>query len=163
MTDFEHLLERLLDHSIEFVLIGGYAAVAHGVSLLTQDIDICLNFSEANLLALQAALQNQHPVHRLTPNRIPVLITTDNAASFKNFYIDCDSGQLDCVSNVDGLGTYEDIVSLSEKIDLDGKPCRILSLTALIRSKEHLGRPRDLEAVKQLKAIQAELGKEDHG
>jgi len=34
MNDLESLLKRLVDHRVEFVIVGGYAAVAHGVSLV---------------------------------------------------------------------------------------------------------------------------------
>lgn len=43
MENLNHLLKRLLESKIEFVLIGGYAAVLHGSSQVTQDIDISLD------------------------------------------------------------------------------------------------------------------------
>ncbi|MGH7299842.1 MAG: hypothetical protein ACREKQ_06425 [Candidatus Rokuibacteriota bacterium] len=49
---------------MEFVLIGGFAAVAHGVTLLTQDIDICCRFAAENLLRLQAALRAKEAMGR---------------------------------------------------------------------------------------------------
>ena len=52
------MLARLQAAGIDFVLVGGYAAVAHGVSLVTQDIDICCRFSPANLYRLQETLEN---------------------------------------------------------------------------------------------------------
>jgi molybdopterin-guanine dinucleotide biosynthesis protein len=45
MPDFESLLSRLIDHHVDFVIVGGFAAVAHGSSLLTQDVDICCRLS----------------------------------------------------------------------------------------------------------------------
>ena len=32
MNDLESLLKRLVDHRVEFVIVGGYAAVAHHVT-----------------------------------------------------------------------------------------------------------------------------------
>ena len=37
-------------------MIGGFAAVAHGVTLLTQDVDVCCRLGVDNLLRIQRAL-----------------------------------------------------------------------------------------------------------
>lgn len=52
MNNFSKMLSALAQGGVEFVLVGGYAAVAHGVTLVTQDVDICCRFSKSNLLAL---------------------------------------------------------------------------------------------------------------
>jgi predicted nucleotidyltransferase len=36
------LIQRLVDNGVEFVIIGGFAAVAHGVTVLTRDVDMCI-------------------------------------------------------------------------------------------------------------------------
>ncbi|HHI68076.1 MAG TPA: nucleotidyltransferase, partial [Planctomycetes bacterium] len=40
MHDLENLLERLIEGGVEFTLIGGFAAVAHGATFLTRDLDV---------------------------------------------------------------------------------------------------------------------------
>ena len=65
MADLEDLISRLVLHNVDFVVIGGLAAEIHGVTLVTQDIDICCDFSAENLARLQAALNDLHPVHRI--------------------------------------------------------------------------------------------------
>jgi len=44
----KELLCLLADSGIPFVVVGGYAAMMHGSSLLTQDIDICAVLSPEN-------------------------------------------------------------------------------------------------------------------
>ncbi|MBI1295763.1 hypothetical protein GC175_12490 [bacterium] len=39
MVDFEVLLHRLKEHDVEFIIVGGAAAVVHGSSRMTQDLD----------------------------------------------------------------------------------------------------------------------------
>ena len=56
-TSLDILLERLFEHEVEFVVVRGYAAVAHGVSLPTMDIDVCIRLTVYNLMALQKALR----------------------------------------------------------------------------------------------------------
>ena len=52
MPDLESLLARLIDGRVRFVVVvvGGVAAVVHGVSLVTQDLDVCCPFTVGNLL-----------------------------------------------------------------------------------------------------------------
>ena len=40
MTDFERLVAALAEAGVEFVIVGGLAATAHGSARLTQDIDV---------------------------------------------------------------------------------------------------------------------------
>ena len=49
MQNLSELTRRLIEAKVEFVLIGGFAVVAHGGTLLTRDLDICCRFSDANL------------------------------------------------------------------------------------------------------------------
>lgn len=157
MNDIERLLARLIDHEVDFVVIGGFAAVAYGSSVRTQDMDICTDFSPENLLRLQQALAEVHPVHRTHPRRPPLVLTPEGARGWKNLYLDTDEGQLDCLSEVLAIGSYQAVRKHSVEIRPPAGRCRILSLDALIRSKEALDRPRDREAVLQLKAIRERL------
>jgi hypothetical protein len=159
MPQLETLLERLIAGRVQFVVVGGFAAVAHGVTLITEDIDICCPFTVANLLRLQRALDGLHPVHRMTPQRLPLVLSRANCDRFKNLYLDTDLGQLDCLSKVKGLGGYATVSHLSVKLNLASGACRVLRITPLIRAKLAMGRPRDLQAVAQLKAIKERRGK----
>jgi len=58
------------------------------------------------------------------------------------------------------VGGFEDALEQSEELDIGIGICRILTLGSLIRAKEAINRPRDREAVVQLKAI-AERRKSD--
>jgi len=153
MSDFVSLLQRLSRAHVDFVIIGGYAGVVHGCTYLTQDVDICCDFSPANLLALQRAVSDLHPVHRMIPGRKPLELTPENAGEFKNLYLDTDLGHLDCLSEVQGIGSYEHAKQASQPIEVEGTQLRVLTMEALITTKEAMNRPRDREALRQLKAI----------
>jgi len=55
------------------------------------------------------------------------------------------------------VGDFAEVKRHSVEIQLPAGACRVLSLDALIRSKEAMGRPRDREALLQLKAIRERL------
>jgi hypothetical protein len=153
--EFDRLLQRLIEEKIEFILVGGFAAVVHGAVVVTQDVDVCLNFSRDNLARLAAALSDLHAVHRLTPSQITFEINDTNWSSLKNLYLKTDWGVLDCLGEVAGIGTYEKALPNSTLIELPIGSCRVLTIEALIRAKEAMARPHDLRTATLLKAILA--------
>jgi hypothetical protein len=153
VVESERLLSCLIAAKVDFVIVGGFAANAHGVPLLTQDVDVCCDFSLDNLERLQSALKDLHPVHRMTPKRLPLGLSAGGVESFKNLYLDTDEGQLDCLSMIDGIGGFDAVRENSVEVELPAGVCRVLSLDALIRAKEAMDRPRDREAALQLRAI----------
>jgi hypothetical protein len=159
-TAFHEIIEKLAKGKIKFILIGGFAGIAHGGTYVTQDVDICLDFSIDNLMALQEILKDIHPVHRMTPKRLILELTAQNCANLNNLYLDTDMGQLDCLGYVKGLGKYKDIESLSEIRDIgNGLKIRILAIDALIKTKKSMNRPKDREALLELEAIRKQKGK----
>ena len=48
MQDIQRLLKLLTENDVEFVIIGGFAAIVHGSSMVTEDLDLCISFSENN-------------------------------------------------------------------------------------------------------------------
>ena len=151
--DFIILLERLVKAGVDFVIVGGFAGTVYGCTLVTQDVDICLDFSPANLFALQKAIASVHPVHRMTPGRQKLDLTEKNCGSFKNLYLDTEIGRLDCLGSIKGIGDYQKVKEASVTMETDGVRLRVLNLDALIESKKAMNRPRDRQAIAELEAI----------
>jgi hypothetical protein len=149
----DRLLKSLLEAQLDFVIIGGVAAVLHGSTLLTRDLDICVPLGSGSFLALQKALEGLHPRVRAGAGLIPLDLDESRAASLKNLYITTDEGQLDCLGLVAGVGDFAAVRQESLEIRISGHQCRVLSIDALIRAKKATGRPHDLRTVVQLKAI----------
>jgi hypothetical protein len=151
--DFVSLLERLANNGVDFVVVGGFAGVVHGCTYVTQDIDICCDFSPANLLTLQKAISGLDPVHRTTPKRLKLRLTEESCTQFKNLYLDTKEGQLDCLSFIEGLGDYDRARQESEVVQIENSKIHVLNLDALIRTKKAMNRPRDRLAIVQLEGI----------
>ena len=152
MQNLSELTRRLVEARVEFVLIGGFAAVAHGVTLVTRDVDICCRFAEANLMRIQSAFADLHPVHRSRPD-LPLALTADQCAQLKNLYLKTDLGVVDCVGEVLGVGDFESVLNHSVSVELPSGSCRILDIDALIRAKEAMNRDHDRITVRQLREI----------
>jgi hypothetical protein len=151
------LLTRLTDSGLEFVVIGGVCAVYHGAPVATFDLDICCRFGVENIQRIEAALRDFHPVHRLTPQKLPLEETRNIFGDLKNLYLQTDLGTLDCLGNVAGLGDFDTVVKRSMLAKFSYGEFRFLDLQALIASKEAAGRNRDLAVVRQLRAIKERL------
>lgn len=154
MQQLNHLLARLLHGQVDFVLVGGLAAAIHGSSLNTRDVDVCIRLCLENLVRLQTAVADLHPVHRSRPD-IPFAVTADNWTRYKNLYLKTDLGIIDCLGEVLAVGGYEEALSHSIVLNLPIGPCRILDIDTLIKAKEAMGRPHDLVTVQHLKAVRA--------
>ena len=145
------LLTRLRDSGLKFVVIGG--VVYHGVPLATFDLDICCPFGEENVRRIEGAVQDLHPIHRLTTNKLPLEMTRSAFRDLKNLYLQTDLGKLDCLSEVKGVGDFDAVQKQSTLASFSYGEFRFLDLDALIAAKQAVGRERDLYAVQQLLAI----------
>lgn len=153
MQDLSILVQQLITAQVECVLVGGYAAIVHGVSLVTQDVDFCCRFSEENLLRLQSAVADLHPVHRLTPQKLPLNLAPGQCGNLKNLYLRTDLGILDCISEVLGIGGYDQVFQDSQPLQLSNGVCQVLNIDSLIRAKEAMNRRHDRITADLLRAI----------
>jgi hypothetical protein len=151
--DDKGLLSRLQQHDVEFVIIGGVCGVMHGIPLVTKDLDVCCRFTTENLRRIEAAVKDLHPYHRLAANKLPLELTDELCSRLKNIYLQTDWGTLDCLGEVAGVGDFEQALKRSVNFKMSYGDFRILDIDALIDAKQALGRERDLEAVRFLRAI----------
>lgn len=159
MIDFRKLLQLLTGHQVEFIIIGGVAAVIHGSSRLTQDLDILYRRTPDNLERLVQALAGQSPYLRGAPPGLPFQWSATTLRMGLNFTLDTSLGPLDLLGEVTGGGSYEALLDDAIEVEVFGLTCRCLDLTALIRTKRAAGRPKDLEAIAELEGIAEERKK----
>jgi predicted nucleotidyltransferase len=153
MIDFPKLLRLLTEHDVAFLIIGGVAAVIHGSSRLTQDLDVVYQRSPQNLTRLVQALAEQSPYLRGAPPGLPFQWSVATLGMGLNFTLETSVGPLDLLGEVTGGGSYEDLLEHTITVEIFGVRCRCLDLPALIRTKRAAGRPKDLEAIAELEVI----------
>jgi hypothetical protein len=158
MQNLCELVRRLMVSDVEFVLVGGFAAVAHGVTMVTRDVDICCRFSAENLMRIQSAFAGLHPVHRSRPD-LALELTPEQCASLQNLYLKTDLGAVDCLGQVLGVGNFDEVFRHAVEVELPAGKCRVLELDALIRAKEAMGRDHDKMTVKHLIEIKKQLNR----
>jgi hypothetical protein len=154
MTDLNNLLKILLDSEIDFVLIGGFAAVLHGSSQVTQDLDVALVLSAENIEKLRHTLRGYHPKHRMNPGFQPSLDEIPRPGeSLNNLYLKTDLGILDILSEVKPIGDFNKVKANAIKVTLFNRPCKVISLDDLIEVKGAMNRPKDRSTLSELLEI----------
>lgn len=160
--DPERLLEVLARHGVEFVLIGGLAAVAHGSPLPTADVDVTPDRDAANLDRLATALRELGARIR-TGDPDGVVFPIDGAflaAQPRMLNLTTSAGDLDLTFLPAGFdGGYRELIAESDPLELvDGVTTRVARLRAIIRSKETADREKDRRALPYLRALLEETG-----
>ena len=69
--NFREILPLLLRHNVRFIVIGGGAAIAHGLARATYDVDVVYARDPENIRRLAKALESHHPYLRGAPPGLP--------------------------------------------------------------------------------------------
>jgi predicted nucleotidyltransferase len=153
MTDFQALIRLLVESGVEFILIGGAAATAHGAARLTLDLDIVYRRTPDNLERLATCLAPHHPYLRGVQPGLPFRFDAATLRRGMNFTLVTDLGDLYLLGEITGGGRYEELLPDTVSLVLYGVTCRCLGLRRLIEVKRAAGRPKDLEAIAELEAL----------
>ena len=147
LKDQKELLAALNDHGVEYVVIGGHAAIAYGVARLTKDLDILVRPDEKNSEAVYAALTAYGaPVASLGPSDF-----RDNPDSVIQFGVS--PNRVDILQNMEGVSFDE---AWGDRVDMqidEAVTAHYVSVDHLIRNKELVGRPGDIADVEEIRKI----------
>jgi hypothetical protein len=148
----ERLLELLHDSGLPFVVVGGVAAVAHGSTIATRDLDVVLDLHPEHRRRLLELLAPYHPRHAARPELGTITPPGDELSGFRLLLLETDLGRLDVLSDLEPIGGPERLETVELEL-LPGAPFRVLSIDQLITVKAHLGRPKDRLVEGELRAI----------
>jgi predicted nucleotidyltransferase len=158
VVQLNRLIERLCDAGIDFVVVGGFAGILHGSTLVTRDLDVCVVLSAENVARLREVFRDLRPRHRFSSPKLSFLDTPEPGVSLNNLYLETELGPIDLLGSIKGVGEFEHVRAASMEIELFGRRCRVISIEALIRAKQAMGREKDMIAVKELRAIVEKQG-----
>ncbi len=156
MIDIETALRVLSSAGVEFIVVGGVAARAHGSARLTNDLDVVYRRTPDNIGRLATALAPHSPYLRGAPPGLPFRWDADTIRRGLNFTLTTGLGDIDFLGEITGGGGYDALVTRSKPIAVFGVEVRCLDLDCLIEVKRAAGRPRDLEAIAELEALREE-------
>jgi Nucleotidyl transferase AbiEii toxin, Type IV TA system len=148
------ILATLVEHEVDFVLIGGLAAVAHGSRRVTRDIDLVVAPEDSNLARLERALGELGAVQLVEGGAQAPIEPGDVApiALGSTLHTRSPAGRLDVVGAPAGAAPYAALRERSIVARVGGADVRVSGLDDLIAMKRAAGRPLDLQDIADLTA-----------
>lgn len=138
-ADLDALIQVLLGANVEFIVVGGAAAVLHGAPVTTQDLDIVHRRTAENVQRLSDVLASLDAVFRGRELRPSIELLSGRG----QLNLSTALGPLDplCVLH-DGRG-YEELLPHTTVLTDGSSEIRVLDLDTLISVKAATGRARD--------------------
>lgn len=141
---------------VEFVVIGGVAAIAHGVSRITRDLDLIVSPGRANRRRAIAALaeleaEEYRPASgswvRIRPGADPDWLLAQPRLLDSRF------GGVDICNAMEGAPGWKPARATALEVEAFGLSFLVLGKDTLIASKLAAGREQDLADVAELNAL----------
>ena len=153
---FRSLLLLLVEHDVEVIVVGMLAGVLQGAPLTTADVDVVHRRTPENVARLLAVLRAigavyRHDTRRIAPGESHLLGPAHQL-------LESSLGDIDCLGEIDGGKTYEDLIDKTVHLNLGGeRAIAVLDLATLVEVKKRAGRPKDLAAIPVLEATLDEV------
>jgi hypothetical protein len=147
------ILRTLTAGGVDFVVIGGIAAVAHGSLQITQDLDVAYASDEANLERLGAVLIDLGASLAGVTDDVPFIPDGRLLRHVRVLTLNTRYGPLDILAEPDGSGGYARLRANAIVATVEGNDVRIAGLDDLIAMKKAAGRRKDEIYVEELEAI----------
>jgi len=141
LNHLQSVFASFQSHDVRYVVIGGIAAVLHGVPRATFDLDILI---EATTLNAERLLEALREAGLGTADLVDAQGVLANEITVFN-----DRVRIDVQTSTPGL-TFQDAWNRRVIMDFQGQKFYVASRVDLIASKRAAGRPRDLEDVRVL-------------
>lgn len=149
----DEILRRLTERGVDFVVIGGIAAVLHGSARNTFDLDICFATDDANLAALGDVLTGLSARLKGVDEDVPFVPDALTLRPVELLTLVTSLGELDVLSRPPGAPAYAELRRNADRYDLGGFNVSVASIDDLVAMKRAAGRAKDLLDVEELEAI----------
>jgi len=155
--DLERIVRTLAEHRVRFVVIGAFAALAHGSPFPTEDVDVTPERSLENLSRLSDALRalgariRTHAV----PEGLPFDHDAESLSAAGVWNLMTTFGDLDISFVPAGTEGFKQLDRGAIDLDLDGIVVRVASLEDIVRSKQAANRDKDRRHLPVLRELLA--------
>lgn len=147
-ADFADLLECLAEAGADYMLIGGYAVMAHGHIRATQDLDVWVRPSSENVARVMSAMNEFGlPAGLGAEDLLKVVEPPPTGFRFGR-----PPFAVDLLTSVQGID-FDEAWAGSSVRRLDGIDVRVIGRAALLANKRATGRAKDAADVEALEAL----------
>ena len=133
-SDLSSVLEGLIKADIEFILVGGLAAVVQGAPVTTMDVDIVHKQSSENIAKLLGFLKSIDAFHRCPDDKV-IRPKERDISGMGHALFTTRLGPLDVLAAVEEGRTYENLIEYTVEIEFRGHTVRVLNLKTLVELK----------------------------
>lgn len=140
-------LKSLYDHKVRYMLVGGVATVFHGQIRTTQYLDLWIQDTPENRKSLTKVLIDMQVPGASHYEKVDLVPGWSTINIGKQGFV----ADLMSYTKVFGKPDFEDCFKRARKGEFTGVPITVIAKTDLIREKEALARPKDLEDVENLR------------
>jgi len=143
VTDLPALLAALCDAGVDFIIVGGAAAVIHGAPITTVDLDIVHRRTPENVQRLLLLLHELDATMRYDFANRGLRPTAEMLSGKGQINLSTTLGPLAPLCELaEGQG-YDELLPHSRSVPDEGRTLRVLDLPTLIAVKTKAGRPKD--------------------
>ncbi|MDH3403545.1 MAG: hypothetical protein OES32_09160 [Acidobacteriota bacterium] len=157
---FRELLRALVEGEVEFVIVGGVAAVLEGAPVATFDLDVVYSLEESNVGRLVRVLADLEAVY-VDPAGRRIQPDAPRLRGGGHHLLRSRYGRLDVLGSVGERLKFEDLLPRSRVASVHGMEVSVLTLEALIGTKEAANRPKDRAVLDLLRQTLAERQAQD--
>ena len=157
------IFATLAEYRVNYVVIGGLAAVLYGSPTITADADICAERTPDNLKRLASALDALNGRIRTAtePEGVPFKPDATLLSRMRVLNLTTDFGDLDLAFEPAGFAGYQDLAEHAVEVSIGGTTVQVAALDDVIRSKELANRPKDHATLPVLYALRDEIGERE--
>ncbi len=148
---FREILRILSKHEVEYIVVGGVAAVIHGAPVTTFDLDALIRINEENAGRLIKALEELDARYR--EHQTIMRPTENDVLSGGHLLLMTSAGPLDVLGFVGDDNRYENLLTETKEMEISGTRFRVLDLDELIRLKRETDRPKDRAVLELLEEV----------
>lgn len=151
--DAARILRALTARGVDFVVIGGIAAVLHGSPRNTFDLDICFATDAGNLAALAEVLRELRARLRGVEDDVPFVPDAATLRRVDVLTLTTRAGDFDLLARPAGAPRYSTLRNRADRYDLGGFTVPVARVEDLIAMKQAAGRAKDVADVAELETI----------
>jgi hypothetical protein len=158
--DLSAVLEGLIKADVNFILVGGLAAVVQGAPVTTMDVDIVHNRSPENIVKLFAFLKSIGAVHRRLDNKV-IEPTERDILGQGHALFSTRLGPLNLLAVIEEGKTYDDLLEHTVDVKFRGHIIKVLDLKMMIELKRASKDPEDKQRLPILEETLRQLQEEN--
>jgi len=156
------ILEGLTKAGVDFILVGGLAAVVQGAPVTTMDVDIVHNQSPENIAKLLSFLKSIDAFHRRPDDKV-IEPQEGDLSGMGHALFTTQLGPLDILAVIEEGRGYRELLEHTVEIEFRRHTIRVLDLKMVIQLKRTSTDPKDMQRLPVLEETLRQLKEEsDH-